>query len=315
MQEPPRQPGGKPSVEIRRSPSSVVAVQPDRDFAVEAQELRQPIKGRLRVRRVVQNSDAVDEIESPLTKRKLENVCLRDVHVWALADIALSCIHRATEIDAHDYRDPARSHVSETAHSAAYVQHPLAAEHLRRETGFRAECALRLIAARSIQLRIGVNIPFESKVLHVKLALDEPGYAANDREAVAGLAVQRPRLDLFDRMAICQGERAAALWASKDFNELGLHSTSTVDRLDRQLRYRAGYVAGAAPGGLRRRAVRRSPMQHLVVDSLGRANHALRRELARNPGSAAGAHRPSFVGVLDHPEDCGGHRRSVAIRH
>src|SRR6266571_3124490 len=132
-----------PAIQVGEAPldAAVTCVKPDGDLAFIAQQLWQIVERRLRVRRVVENADAEDEIERAVLERELEDVRLRDVNVRPAAYVSLGSLHGLAQIDADDDGAPARSHIRETTHAATDIEHTLSSEQFWRKAGLAAKCA------------------------------------------------------------------------------------------------------------------------------------------------------------------------------
>jgi hypothetical protein len=80
------------------------------------------------------------------------------------------------EIDADDMRSPAGGYIGETSHATADVQHQLAGEIFRAETGAQTEIAFRDFALVVIQLCVRMYVPLEPEAACILLS----AYETND---------------------------------------------------------------------------------------------------------------------------------------
>src|ERR1700685_612884 len=129
-----QEPGGHPprhfTVNIAHPvPRVVSAVEPDGDPPARLQQSGQHLESSFTIRRVVKNTDAVNEIKTFGCERKVEYISLKNRGVTS-GQILCCHLRRQAKINAHDVRSPASGNLRETPHPASHVEHQLSSKTL-----------------------------------------------------------------------------------------------------------------------------------------------------------------------------------------
>ena len=109
-----------------RSVLVAIGVHRDHDGAARLQVRRQTLERLSAVGCVMEDAEAVDDVERIERQRQLEDVGLHDVHPRMGADVLVGGIHGQAQVDAHHGRAVVERDLGEPSGSAADVQHELA---------------------------------------------------------------------------------------------------------------------------------------------------------------------------------------------
>src|SRR5215469_1507467 len=165
----------------------------------------------LAVRRVVQDADAIDVVETLGSKWKLENVCLEN-RGSSFRKIFRRDFGSQAQINAHHVRTPPSRYLRKAAHSAANIENELALQIFRSEPGPATEGALRALADGVIELGPGVELPLEAKAPGVFLSAHEANHAIHHRILASALET-----DQSIRMLV---QRTVAIQTAQDCQDL-----------------------------------------------------------------------------------------------
>jgi hypothetical protein len=198
-------------------------------------------EGASRIRRVVDHLVRGDKVELRRRHGRAHQVRLREVHVRQVAELTLSDVDRAAEIQAHDQR--ARRELREASGVS-----PRARARIEHQLFVRQELAQSVLVAEAEPLDVpGVLLPvplphlirrdtgpLRSEALESLLLVVLGGHQARNRLAdgplVAALAAQRSLEHVRPVGPARQAERALVVRAGQNVEQGGLHARRTVVR-------------------------------------------------------------------------------------
>src|SRR5207249_3357791 len=98
-------------------------VDPYGKAAAGLEQTRQPAERGSCVRRVMEDADAVDEIEGFVRKRKVHDVGLIKPNVGPPAQVRSGCLDGAAQINSMYVGSSIRAHLGKATHAAAGIEH------------------------------------------------------------------------------------------------------------------------------------------------------------------------------------------------
>lgn len=163
----------------------------DRDLGGDA------LNGLMRVGRMLNDADAVDDIKEPVAEGKFEDRSLNDVKIRMRAQIAAAGVHRAAEVQGDDFGAVGKRDLRETSRAATHVQNELSAKILTGPFGDRTEAFLgKMGPVARVELKFGIAIPLMPKGGRIFVRDDKARNAfGNWKDRAASVAEERPFFD------------------------------------------------------------------------------------------------------------------------
>ena len=123
VQEPVRHSGRHQAIEPSRPrPRPHAPVYPDTQPAARAGEGNQPAERLLAILRVVQDPQAVHQIECPRPEREMEQIRLQDANVGSPRQVGVGRIHGQAEVHADHPASPPLHDIRKPAHTAPHIE-------------------------------------------------------------------------------------------------------------------------------------------------------------------------------------------------
>src|SRR5882724_9201844 len=163
-------------------------VHPDGNLATSAQKWWQALKGASGVWSMVENPDAIDQVERLWSEREFEDVRLDGREAFMVGKIQLRRIDGVAQINTDDTTTPAKHDIGEATHATADVEHHAAADVRRRPTGPLSEGALGERAPRTVQLGRSMECPLVAEIGDILVIRDEARDSVADRVSSPTLA-------------------------------------------------------------------------------------------------------------------------------
>lgn len=174
VQQTMRQVNGDEPVQFARDAETVRGViHPDRDSPAGLEKPRQLSECLFAIRRMIQHTDAVNEIERAFAKGRIENIGLKNTHILSAGEIVVRRFDSLAQIERHNVAAPSAHHIGKSSHAAAGVQHQLPPQVLWCESGFLPKRLCGFMAMLAIQLGGRMPRPFESEIARVHLRIDK----------------------------------------------------------------------------------------------------------------------------------------------
>src|SRR3989442_1438741 len=136
------------------------------------------LNGRFAIGRVVQNTDAVNDVKALRRKGQGEHIGLESNKV-TVGKILGRDFRRRTQVDADHARSPAGGNFGKAAHAAAHVENELVLQFVLPDGGLRLELAIGSPDVVLAQLGLLIPVPLKTETGGVVLRLHETGNATH----------------------------------------------------------------------------------------------------------------------------------------
>jgi len=153
-------------------PLVVSAVQPNYEKTTRFQIFIQRFNRGFAIRRVVEHTNAIDDVEAFGSERKGEDVRLKSDEV-AIGKIFGGNLGRCAQVDAHHAGAPAGRDFGEASHAATDIEDQFAFEILGAERGLRQKMALGFAELVVVELRLLITVPLKTKTGGVVLGVNK----------------------------------------------------------------------------------------------------------------------------------------------
>src|SRR5262249_23628698 len=124
-------------------PLVVSAVQPNGDLTTRFEQRHQVLEGLLTIWRVMQNTNAVDEIEALRLKWQMENIRLINRDAWTVRQVASSHFGSIAEVDSNHPCAGSTRNVHKAARTTPYIEHQLPLQLRTIKPGFPVKSLFR----------------------------------------------------------------------------------------------------------------------------------------------------------------------------
>src|SRR6266478_4324603 len=179
----------EPPPEIAEAvPLVVPTVQPHGEDSTGLEVLSERLNRGFAIGRVVQNTDAVNDIEALWRKGQCEHIGLESNKV-TVGKVFGGNLRGSTQVDANHARSPASCYFGKPAHAASHVENELVLQFVTPQSGFHLKLALGVRHVVFAQRRLLIPMPLKTETGGVVLHLHETGDATHVwKGALAGRA-------------------------------------------------------------------------------------------------------------------------------
>src|ERR1035441_5536239 len=151
-------------------PLVLSAVEPDHEQSTGLQIFVERLDGGFAIRRVMENANAVDDVEALGREGQGEDIGLESNEV-AVGKIFGGHFGGGAQVNAHHVRAPAGRNLGKASHAATYVEDQSALQIFGSESGLCQEMALRFADLIVVELCLLIAVPLETETGGIMLRI------------------------------------------------------------------------------------------------------------------------------------------------